>query len=281
MNGSLDFNRVESDSGQRDGNGNQLHQKALQEEALQRLKTLYSLLHGLQGVVAHQDSLLELQLHEAGERRERLSRTNSRKEAPAPPAATSPSADWQATDLSLLQKQHSLLQEELSHCRQLCQEKAQEAAVLEARLRESEQERVRQEQLAEEARKQLAAQRQTGEAWARKNAEPRRRSLPAGDALYQSFTPPQGRGGEPLSPGCHSLHRTFVGCQRDDLGYHGLPGRLQEGDPDLDTLSEEEGVVSQQSPPSSPRDFQRMQDIPEEIESSQDPNAGEDGSPDS
>lgn len=28
-------------------------------------------------------------------------------------------------------------------------------------------------------------------------------------------------------------------------------------------------------------DFQRMQDIPEEIESSQDPNAGEDGSPDS
>lgn len=154
-----------------------------------RVRTCHASL--FQGVVAHQDSLLELQLHEAGERRERLSRTNSRKEAPAPPAATSPSADWQATDLSLLQKQHSLLQEELSRCRQLCQEKAQEAAVLEARLRESEQERVRQEQLAEEARKQLAAQRQTGEAWARKNAEPRRRSLPAGDALYQSFTPPQ------------------------------------------------------------------------------------------
>lgn len=142
----------------------------------------------VQGMVAHQDSLLELQLQDTGERRERLSRTNSRKEAPAPPAPSP--ADRQASDLSLLQKQHSLLQEELSRCRQLCQEKAQEAAVLEARLRESEQERAQQEQLVEEARRQLAALRQPGEAWVRKGVEPRRRSLPAGDALYQSFTPP-------------------------------------------------------------------------------------------
>uniref|UniRef100_A0A8D2JFU1 Rho guanine nucleotide exchange factor 2 n=1 Tax=Varanus komodoensis TaxID=61221 RepID=A0A8D2JFU1_VARKO len=166
-------------------------------EVLPRLKTLYSLLHGLLGIVTQQDTLLELQLQEVGERRERLSRTNSRKDASA--------ADRQASDLSLLQRQHTLLQEELSRCRQLCQEKVQEAAALEARLRESELERARQEQEAEEARRQLAAQRQPPESlWVRKGAEPRRRSLPAGDALYQSFTPPlvsipRGRGDAPVA----------------------------------------------------------------------------------
>lgn len=65
--------------------------------------------------------------------------------------------------------------------------------------------------------------------------------------------PQQGRGGEPLSPSYHSFHRSFAGGQRDDLGYHGLPSRLQEGDPDVEVLSEEEGAVIQQSPPSSPR----------------------------
>ncbi|XP_061462822.1 rho guanine nucleotide exchange factor 2 isoform X2 [Rhineura floridana] len=276
MNGSLEFTRVEADSNQRDGNGNQLQQRVPQEEVLQRLRTLYSLLHSLQGVVAHQDTLLELQLQEAGERRERLSRTNSRKEG-------SSSADRQATDLSLLQKQHALLQEELSRCRQLCQEKAQEAAALEARLRESEQERAEREQEAEEARRQLVALRQPVEAaWVRKGAEPRRRSLPAGDALYQSFTPPlASRGSDPLSPGCHSLHRTFASCQQDEVAYHGVPGRLQESERDLDMLSGEEGLVNQQSPPSSPRDFQRMQDIPEEAENIQELNIGDSGSSDS
>ncbi|XP_044305277.1 rho guanine nucleotide exchange factor 2 isoform X2 [Varanus komodoensis] len=272
INGSLDFTRVEADSNQRDRNGNQLQPKVPQEEVLPRLKTLYSLLHGLLGIVTQQDTLLELQLQEVGERRERLSRTNSRKDASA--------ADRQASDLSLLQRQHTLLQEELSRCRQLCQEKVQEAAALEARLRESELERARQEQEAEEARRQLAAQRQPPESlWVRKGAEPRRRSLPAGDALYQSFTPPlPSRAGEPLSPGCHSLHRTFASCQRDEVAYHGLAGHLQEGDADLEALSGDGGVLNPQSPPSSPRDFQRMQDIPEEVESIQEPNVG-DGSP--
>uniref|UniRef100_A0A8D2KVK3 Rho guanine nucleotide exchange factor 2 n=1 Tax=Varanus komodoensis TaxID=61221 RepID=A0A8D2KVK3_VARKO len=181
INGSLDFTRVEADSNQRVsllwGGG---------------ITLLLSL-----GIVTQQDTLLELQLQEVGERRERLSRTNSRKDASA--------ADRQASDLSLLQRQHTLLQEELSRCRQLCQEKVQEAAALEARLRESELERARQEQEAEEARRQLAAQRQPPESlWVRKGAEPRRRSLPAGDALYQSFTPPlvsipRGRGDAPVA----------------------------------------------------------------------------------
>uniref|UniRef100_A0A670ZSS6 Rho guanine nucleotide exchange factor 2 n=2 Tax=Pseudonaja textilis TaxID=8673 RepID=A0A670ZSS6_PSETE len=154
------------------------------QEMLQRLKSLYSLLHGLQGIVAYQDSLLAFQAPEAGERRERLSRSNSCKEAPT-------AAEQQSTELSLLQKQHALLQQELNRCRQLGQEKAQEVAVLEARLRESEGERQRLEREVDEARRQLAAPRVTMEAvWIRKGAEPRRRSLPAGDALYQSFTPP-------------------------------------------------------------------------------------------
>ncbi|XP_060538541.1 rho guanine nucleotide exchange factor 2 isoform X3 [Pantherophis guttatus] len=271
MNDALEFSRVEADSNHRDGNGNQLQAKGVQEEMLQRLKSLYSLLHGLQGVVAHQDSLLAFQAPEAGERRERLSRSNSCKEAP--------SADQQSTELSLLQKQHALLQQELNRCRQLGQEKAQEMAVLEARLRESEGERQRLEREADEARRQLAAgPRLTMEAvWIRKGTEPRRRSLPAGDALYQSFTPPpQNRVGEPLSPGCHSLHRTFPSGQRDEVAFAGLPGRLQEeAEEHLQVLMEEEGLGNSRSPPSSPRDFLRMQDIPEEVESIQEPNAGD------
>ncbi|KAM3824607.1 rho guanine nucleotide exchange factor 2 isoform 2-T2 [Vipera latastei] len=270
-NHALEIARLEADSNHRDGNGNQLQHKGLQEEMLQRLKSLYSLLHGLQGILAHQDSLLAFQPPEAGERQRerRLSRSNSCQEAPP--------ADQQSTELSLLQKQHALLQQELNRCRQLGQEKAQEVAVLEARLRESEGERQRLEREADEARRQLAAHRAPLEAvWVRKGAEPRRRSLPAGDALYQSFTPPPpNRAGEPLSPGCHSLHRTFSGGQRDEAAF---PGRLQEETEEhLQVLMEEGGLGNSHSPPSSPRDFPRMQDIPEEVESIQESNAGGDG----
>ncbi|XP_070622763.1 rho guanine nucleotide exchange factor 2 isoform X2 [Erythrolamprus reginae] len=267
MNNALEFSRVEADSNHRDGNGNQA--KGVQEEMLQRLKSLYSLLHSLQGVVAHQDSLLAFQSPEAGERRERLSRSNSCKEAPL--------ADQQTTELSLLQKQHTLLQQELSRCRQLSQEKAQEVAVLDARLRESEGERQRLEREADEARRQMAAPRLTMEAvWIRKGAEPRRRSLPAGDALYQSFSPPPSRVGEPLSPGCHSLHRTFPSGQRDEVAFSGISAPLQEeAEEHLQVLMEEEGLANSRSPPNSPRDFLRMQDIPEEVESIQEPNTGD------
>lgn len=78
------------------------------------------------------------------------------------------------------------------------EERATEAGSLEARLRESEQARALLEREAEEARRQLAALGQNeplpAEApWARRPLDPRRRSLPAGDALYLSFNPPQVR----------------------------------------------------------------------------------------
>ncbi|XP_044942696.1 rho guanine nucleotide exchange factor 2 isoform X8 [Mustela putorius furo] len=247
FNGSTELCGTDSDSSRKDRNGNQL--RAPQEEALQRLVNLYGLLHGLQAAVAQQDTLMEARFPEGPERREKLARANSRdgeagRAAPAPPAP-----DKQATELALLQRQHALLQEELRRCRRLGEERATEAGSLEARLRESEQARARLEREAEEARRQLAAlghsEPPPAEApWARRPLDPRRRSLPAGDALYLSFTPPQDR-------------------ERQDLGSP--EERLQDSS-DPDTGSEEEGGC-RLSPPHSPRDFTRMQDIPEEIES--------------
>ncbi|XP_032701074.1 rho guanine nucleotide exchange factor 2 isoform X1 [Lontra canadensis] len=274
FNGSTELCGTDSDSSRKvglpqDRNGNQL--RAPQEEALQRLVNLYGLLHGLQAAVAQQDTLMEARFPEGPERREKLARANSRdgeagRAAPAPPAP-----DKQATELALLQRQHALLQEELRRCRRLGEERATEAGSLEARLRESEQARARLEREAEEARRQLAAlghsEPPPAEApWARRPLDPRRRSLPAGDALYLSFTPPQpSRGHErlDLSVTIRSVHRPFEDRERQDLGSP--EERLQDSS-DPDTGSEEEGG-SRLSPPHSPRDFTRMQDIPEEIES--------------
>ncbi|KAH1180021.1 rho guanine nucleotide exchange factor 2 isoform X1 [Mauremys mutica] len=271
LNGSLEFCRADSE--QRDGNGNQLQQKVPHEEVIHRLVALYALLHGLQAAVVQQDTILELQLYDGGGRQEKLSRANSRKGGPGD-AAVAKAPEKQATELALLQRQHTLLQEELSRCRQLCQEKVQEAGALEARLRESEQERARLQREAEEARRQVAALRPEGGAaeavWVRKGAEPRRRSLPAGDALYLSFTPPQQSRG--------SNHGNLLPSDRA-LGDG--PAQLQEGDEDSEALSEDEGVASHPSPPPSPRDFSRMQDIPEEVESGQEIKDGEGGSLDS
>ena len=151
-----------------------------------------------QAAVAQQDTLMEARFPEGPERREKLTRANSRdgelgRSGPAPAAP-----DKQATELALLQRQHALLQEELRRCRRLGEERATEAGSLEARLRESEQARALLEREAEEARRQLAAlghsEPPPAEApWARRPLDPRRRSLPAGDALYLSFTPPQVR----------------------------------------------------------------------------------------
>lgn len=153
-----------------------------------------------QAVVTRQDTLLELHLQEAAEKPSRrgshpvtpteLPARGGEKPGAVPGAVTG--AVTGATELALLQRQHALVQEELCRCRQLCQERAQEAAALETRLRDSERERGRLERELEEARgpRQDAAGRRRG------GTEPRRRSLPAGDALYLSFTPPQvtGRG---------------------------------------------------------------------------------------
>ncbi|XP_074836908.1 rho guanine nucleotide exchange factor 2 isoform X2 [Carettochelys insculpta] len=256
LDGAPEFCRADSDSGQR--------------EVIHRLAALYGLLHGLQAAVVQQDSLLELHLYDGGGRWEKLPRANSRKGPPGEGAPKAP--EKQATELALLQRQHTLLQEELSRCRQLCQEKAQEVGTLEARLRESEQERARLEREAEESRRPVAVLRPEGGiaegVWLRKAAEPRRRSLPAGDALYLSFTPPQQSRG--------SNH-----CPREEPGYCDGPHQLQEGNQDLEALSEEDDVASHQSPPPSPRDFSRMQDIPEEVENSHEIKDGEGGSLDS
>nr|XP_024653866.1 rho guanine nucleotide exchange factor 2 [Macaca nemestrina] len=269
FNGSIELCRADSDSSQRDRNGNQL--RSPQEEALQRLVNLYGLLHGLQAAVAQQDTLMEARFPEGPERREKLCRANSRDGEAGRAGAAPVAPEKQATELALLQRQHALLQEELRRCRRLGEERATEAGSLEARLRESEQARALLEREAEEARRQLAALGQTeplpAEApWARRPVDPRRRSLPAGDALYLSFNPPQPNRGTDrldLPVTTRSVHRHFEDRERQELGSP--EERLQDSS-DPDTGSEEEGS-SRLSPPHSPRDFTRMQDIPEETES--------------
>ncbi|NXE71166.1 ARHG2 factor, partial [Calcarius ornatus] len=128
---------------------------------------------------AEGEVLLELQLPEG------LQRPRPRRGSQPAVPVTGPAEPGPGAELALLQRQHGLVQEELSRCRQLCQERAQEAAALESRLRDSERERSRLERELQEARGAPAAPR------GRRAAEPRRRSLPAGDALYLSFTPPQ------------------------------------------------------------------------------------------
>ncbi|NXX62507.1 ARHG2 factor, partial [Scopus umbretta] len=184
FNGSLEFCRADSDAGQRVSAVGETPSPCA--EINQRLVNLYTLLHGLQAVVSQQDTLLELQLQEGMEKPSRRSSQPALAE-PTARAGEKPGT----TELALLQRQHGLLQEELGRCRQLCQERAQEAAALETRLRDSEQERARLERELEEARRQLGALRQEGGTRGRRGTDPRRRSLPAGDALYLSFTPPQ------------------------------------------------------------------------------------------
>ncbi|XP_048212399.1 rho guanine nucleotide exchange factor 2 isoform X3 [Perognathus longimembris pacificus] len=269
FNGSIELCRADSDSSQKDRNGNQL--RSPQEEVLQRLVNLYGLLHGLQAAVAQQDTLMEARFPEGPERREKLTRANSRDGEAGRAGAGPVAPEKQATELALLQRQHALLQEELRRCRRLGEERATEAGSLEARLRESEQARALLEREAEEARRQLAALGQNeplpAEApWARRPLDPRRRSLPAGDALYLSFNPPQPSRGHDrldLPVTIRSLHRPFEDRERQELGSP--EERLQDSS-DPDTGSEEEGN-SRLSPPHSPRDFTRMQDIPEETES--------------
>ncbi|XP_033713237.1 rho guanine nucleotide exchange factor 2 isoform X1 [Tursiops truncatus] len=269
FNGSIELCRADSDSSQKDRNGNQL--RSPQEEALQRLVNLYGLLHGLQAAVAQQDTLMEARFPEGPERREKLTRANSRDGEAGRAGAAPVAPEKQATELALLQRQHTLLQEELRRCRRLGEERATEAGSLEARLRESEQARALLEREAEEARRQLAALGHTeplpAEApWARRPLDPRRRSLPAGDALYLSFTPPQPSRGHDrldLPVTIRSVHRPFEDRERQELGS---PDERLQDSSDPDTGSEEEGS-SRLSPPHSPRDFTRMQDIPEETES--------------
>ncbi|XP_068031025.1 rho guanine nucleotide exchange factor 2 isoform X6 [Anomalospiza imberbis] len=262
INGSLEF-RVDPDAGQRDGNGNQVPPRGSQEEINQRLVNLYGLLLRLQVQLTHQEVLLELQLPEG------LQRPRPRRGSQPAVPVTGGAEPGPGAELALLQRQHGLVQEELSRCRQLCQERAQEAAALESRLRDSERERSRLERELQEARGAPAGPR------GRRAAEPRRRSLPAGDALYLSFTPPQLSHGSP--PASLPYHPPAFPSPRDELEFRGTdPERLREGEDTLDVLLEDEGGLgSRHSPPASPRDFLRMQDIPEEVENSQELKEGD------
>lgn len=138
---------------------------------------------------------MSLQIPDSSDKKESLSRTNSRDLSVAEPL--SKSIDKPGTELTLLQRQHTLLQEELRRSRRQCEERAQEAGTLETRLRESEQVRSKLDRELEEAKRQLALvpreRSNSGIEVARlpRPNDPRRRSLPAGDALYQTFTPPQ------------------------------------------------------------------------------------------
>ncbi|XP_075463961.1 rho guanine nucleotide exchange factor 2 isoform X3 [Ascaphus truei] len=276
VNGSVESSKDDSDTNQKDRNGNQLQQKTPQEEAMQRITGIYSLLHGLQALVTQQDTFLDLQPQDGSERKERLSRTNSRDTLLADPL--SKSADKQVTELTLLQRQHTLLQEELRRCK----ERLQEAGKLEPRLRESEEARGRLEQEVEAGKRQAAALQKEisngGEEAARirRGTDPRRRSLPAGDALYQTFTPPQLHHDRrvPDALDCCVPGVTFqedADNLKDDLSDLTELERLPET---ADTESSEEEGGGPPASPSGTREFQRMQDIPEEAESGQDPKDG-------
>ncbi|XP_077116333.1 rho guanine nucleotide exchange factor 2 isoform X1 [Ranitomeya variabilis] len=270
VNGSLDSNKDE-DINLKDRNGNQLQNKSPQEEALLRISSLYNLLHGLQGVVAQQDSLLSLQIPDSSDKKESLSRTNSRDLTVSEPL--SKSIDKPGTELTLLQRQHTLLQEEMRRSRRQCEERAQESGTLETRLRESEQIRNKLEKELEDAKKQVAQMQREGSSSGIEIGricrviDPRRRSLPAGDALYQTFTPPQSN---------HDRRSTAVDGPlpiitfqddpdlKDDLSDLTELERLPET---ADTESSEEEGGGPPTSPSSTREFLRMQDIPEEAES--------------
>uniref|UniRef100_A0A493T8V0 Uncharacterized protein n=1 Tax=Anas platyrhynchos platyrhynchos TaxID=8840 RepID=A0A493T8V0_ANAPP len=172
FNGAPEFCRADSDAGQRVSAGGEGGGHILGVGGCP------------QAVVSQQDTLLELRLQEGAERREKA------PVAPVTPVvapAVAPVAPGErpSSELALLQRQHALLQEELARCRQLCHERAQEAAGLEGRLRGSEQERARLERERDEAQRQLAAvlrQEGGGGTRGRRGTDPRRRSLPAGDA---------------------------------------------------------------------------------------------------
>ncbi|XP_068108323.1 rho guanine nucleotide exchange factor 2 isoform X2 [Hyperolius riggenbachi] len=284
VNGSLDLGRDE-DPNQKDRNGNQLQNKTPREEAFQRISTLYSLLHGLQVVVAQQESLLALQFpSDSSDKKETLCRANSRDLTVTEPL--SKSMDKSGTELTLLQRQHTLLQEELRRCRRQCDERAQEAGTLEARLRESEQIRSRVERELEEGKRQLTALQRGSLAsdpgCRLRGSDPRRRSLPAGDALYQTFTPPQ-INHDPRSAVIVDGAVPVINLQedsdlKDDFSDLTELERLPET---VDTESSEEEGGGPPTSPSSAREFQRMQDIPEEAESVQDLKDAETGSSES
>ncbi|XP_042632459.1 rho guanine nucleotide exchange factor 1a [Cyprinus carpio] len=95
-----------------DGNGNQMEDKTPSEEVSQRLVNLSAQLHALQGVVIRQDSILELCLRESS-----VSPATTRARTVRSLSRDGASDFGSLGELALLQRQHSLLQEELVRLR--------------------------------------------------------------------------------------------------------------------------------------------------------------------
>ncbi|KAJ7985477.1 hypothetical protein DPEC_G00352430 [Dallia pectoralis] len=238
---SMSINGTEEINGgpaSKDRNGNQLQDRPLNEEVRQRLVNLSATLHGLQAAVILQDSVLELRLCEGS------GPASSGSSTPTPPNSVprlsrSMSRDTgldtgtvgTTGDMSMLQRQYGLLQEEVGRLRPL-----------EARLRESERARAQMEQQLREAQGRRASRGSRGS---------------CGDIVVDVIdveqVPAKSRGSCDGEPGPVAP----LACQEPVDQLDGV----QEGS---DEESEEEADVVRISPRSdSPRD---LQDIPEESE---------------
>ncbi|XP_050992511.1 rho guanine nucleotide exchange factor 1a isoform X1 [Labeo rohita] len=212
-----------------DGNGNQMEDKTPSEEVSQRLVNLSAQLHALQGVVIRQDSILELNQRQSSV-------------SPATPGARtvrSLSRDGVSDigslgELALLQRQHSLLQEELGRLRGA-----------EGKLRDSERARA---QLEKQLRDLKTNSATLGDG--------------AGSAGSQG---PSTRRESDTDPNTDTPLASQESMDQSD-------GLQECSDVEVDVISDDDDdddVDSRVSPRSeSPRD---LQDIPEESESATDP----------
>ncbi|XP_048058408.1 rho guanine nucleotide exchange factor 1a isoform X4 [Megalobrama amblycephala] len=214
-----------------DGNGNQMEDKTPSEEVSQRLVNLSAQLHALQGVVIRQDSILELCLRES-------------PISPATPGARtvrslsrdSASDMGSLGELALLQRQHSLLQEELGRLRGA-----------EGKLRDSERARAQLEKQLRDL-KTHSATLGNGAGTTGSQAPPTRRES---DTDPNTDTPLASQESMDQSDGLQECSDVEVDVISDD---------------DDDDDDEVDSRVSPRS--ESPRD---LQDIPEESESATDP----------
>ncbi|MBN3292753.1 ARHG2 factor, partial [Polypterus senegalus] len=236
-----------------DRNGN-VRARTSSEEVLRSLLNLDRQLHALQGAVLQQDSVVELcqrelptvGLNVGSERgRDKLTRSLS-----------GGLESGMGSELVLLQRQHALLQDELTRTRGS-----------EARLRESEKARAELEKQLRETREQctsLQAQLdriRLQQGSTKKTGLVRKFSLPTAVDLASTTRQDIGlRRGSEDDPSTAGTMPAGDGSEETDHSEM-LPG---ESDPELNSEEEDADELSARS--SSPREFQRMQDIPEESE---------------
>ncbi|XP_066577418.1 rho guanine nucleotide exchange factor 2 isoform X2 [Amia ocellicauda] len=266
LNGTYDDGS--SDPNQRDRNGNQLEERPVSEEVYQRLVNLSVQLHALQAAVIQQDSVLELCVRqEPGgvptpttaptmptltttttaaapsipERGQKLSRSLSRDTGLD---ASVGAAVAGSNDLALLQRQHTLLQEELGRLRGA-----------EARLRDSERARAELERQLRELRHSVTLQEQ------REGSGPQ----PPAGAPPTVQAPPSSEATLRLAEGTDQTDQS-------ECPQEGSESEVNSNDEDEDEDEDEEDLSPRSE---SPRD---LQDIPEESECGGEPrDTGPDG----